>query len=478
MFLFVIIYLSAPVFLVLFSFFSYPFVVSSSVALTVLIFCLYRTQREEDNRFFCLQAIVRYWPLLLVTITITSLCFVSPFDVWDWDKHFAFFNLLQEKSWPPVIELNGDTWFLRFYLGWYMLPALFVKIFGASLLTPSMLIWTAAGMLATLVIAFHQLDKARYLFIATLVFLLFSSLDIVGAWLNNSIPPLFPNWPQTWTSWGEIWPALTSLAWSPHHTIPSWLGVVIFLYKRCYAVQYGAVLIIMVAMWSPFSAIGLLPVATWALLKEGIKNALTPQNLLVAPLLAVPIVLYMLQQTDMIPFMFSWEHANFSVIGFIIFCLIEFLLILIILHQIRPKERELIIVVAIFLTSICLFRYGVMNDLLVRGSIPLVCLMSIWVARSMLENRDWRRVILATYMMVAAVPVMVAFVEGIKPTMPRAYREITLKEFLHKTKSPEADYLYQGNLYQHYFLARASHVLRIYNIPLVRGLPDSGDSKE
>src|SRR5687767_11829973 len=47
---------------------------------------------------------------------------------WDWLKHFAIINELADHPWPAI---RADTQtFLRYYLGYYMVPGLLVKLFG------------------------------------------------------------------------------------------------------------------------------------------------------------------------------------------------------------------------------------------------------------------------------------------------------------------------------------------------------------
>lgn len=167
MFTLAIAYLSLPVFLVLFTFFSTPFVWLSAIALVVLLFCLLNSQ--QDTKVYHKIKIRHCWPLLLVALVVTYLCVVSPFDIWDWEKHYAIFNALINKSWPPVVELKEQTYFLRYFTAWYALPSLFAKIFGTQLLTLAIFIWTTAGVFIALLLAFSYLSKTSHLFTVPLM---------------------------------------------------------------------------------------------------------------------------------------------------------------------------------------------------------------------------------------------------------------------------------------------------------------------
>lgn len=461
MFIFTVWYLLASPIILMTSFFSDFFALTSSLAIAILVFCTYSTITSMRNKQNRIKISIKHWPLLLTALVIAYLCLVFAFNVWDWEKHYAIFDLLTKESWPPVIRLDGDIWFLRYYLGWYIVPALFVKIFGLPLL-PVLIVWTAAGLFTALFLAFHNIHKTSHLLIASFVFFFFSGLDIVGAMLNNFVPPPFPHWPQIWSGWGEIWPALTGIAWVPQHVIGGWIGACLFLFNRHLAVRYSAVIIVAVALWSPFCAIGLLSIAAWATYKEGMRNAFTLQNLLAAPLLAIPIALYLTQSTVQMPFTSAGGHPDFSFYRLVLFSVTEFLLILFILYMIRQKDRSLVIVLGMFLTSLCLVRFGVLNDLLMRGSIPAICIISVWTAKSLLKSKGWSREILIAYMVIAAFPVGYAFINGImRPRVDRNMTFTKLTRIYPYDKYPEMTYSY---------LVKIENARHVISKPLMRNI--------
>ena len=74
--------------------------------------------------------------LLCATISCLFLCacgYVPPLGrSWDWIKHFAIINELADHPWPPVND-EPHT-FLRYYLGYYLVPPCFLAHLAASLL--------------------------------------------------------------------------------------------------------------------------------------------------------------------------------------------------------------------------------------------------------------------------------------------------------------------------------------------------------
>ncbi len=473
MFVFALAYLSLPVFMFLLAAFSLPFTLLSAVALVALVFCLFNSWQRGQTRP-PRSKIKNYAPLLLTALVVTYFCTVSPFDIWDWEKHYAILNALIQNPWPPVIELNEQTYFLRYFTAWHVLPALFAKIFGTQYLTAVLFIWTATGVFIALALAFSYLRKPSHLFLAALVFFFFAGLDLIGAWLHGYVPPLFMHWPNIWISWGEMWPALTGLAWTPQHVVGGWIGTSLFVYNRRLAVKYSAVIIVMVSMWSAFPAIGLIPIALWAARQEGYRTACTPQNLLTAPLAAISIALYLLQGAGDVPFMFVWQHHGFSLYGFVLFCIFEFLLILGILYLLLKKERGLIVTLASFLFGLCLIRYGDYNDLLMRGAIPSICIMSMLAFRALLTSKDFWREIVIVYLFVGAFPVAIAFILGVSPASGRVDKQTDFKKLT-------TLYPYEKEEYRHVtfnYLARTGDAINLFAVPLMRGLPDTQAGKE
>ena len=467
MFIFGVVYLSIPVFLVLFTFFSAPFVLLSAIALVLLVFCLYKSHYEGSNIDLHLQTLTRYWPLLLVSLTIAYLSLVYPFKYQDWGKHFAILNTLIGQSWPPVIEVNEQTWFLRYCVAWYALPALFAKIIGLQSLTVAMVIWTAAGLFIALVLAFHNVRNTWFLFVSALVFFFFSGLDIVRIFFQHHVEPINPGWLNWWPGIGLVASNLFFVAWIPQHIAGTCVAASLFIYNRRLALQYSGAIVVMTALWSPFGAVGLVPAVVWAVLKEGYKLAFSQQNLLIAPLLGISVLLYLTQGAGQVPFMFAWQHPDFSLTSFIWFCVIEFLLILGVLYWFEREERALIVILAMFLLLISLLRWGTLNELLMKGSIPAVCIIAILVTKSLLKslkNGGWHREILVAYLIAGAFPVAVAFVKGL--SMERVDKKMTFEKLASIYNHPKDPFI------THQYLVKPEDMAKAFGVSILRELPE------
>ena len=134
MFPIAVVYLCVPLYIWLFSFLNLWWVSLAAVVLAVLSCCLWQTHRQHKTALP--QPLWCYWPLLLIVAVLVLAGIWSPFNYWDWQKHFALFNLLIDHDWPPHITLLEEEYFLRYGIGWYLVPALLTKLSSFAVLTP------------------------------------------------------------------------------------------------------------------------------------------------------------------------------------------------------------------------------------------------------------------------------------------------------------------------------------------------------
>lgn len=421
----VIAYLCTPLFIFLFTFLNLWLTTLSAVLLVVLLCCVWRTSARQATPLS--QPLVRYWPLLMIVAGIVYAGIWPPFDFMDWRKHFALFNLLIDQSWPPYLELRGEEYFLRYGLGWYLVPALSARVLGAAALTPTLYVWTVLGTCLALLLCLREMRRWQHLLLATLVFFFFSGLDLVGAWFlqNLTRESLSLHWLQWWVGWGQIAPNLYGITWVPQHALPAWLGTCLVFAQRRLAVQYGAVLLAAAALWSPLAAIGLLPLYLYALCKEGWRVALSLPNLALAPLL-VPLLFYFRSDAGSIPLALATSQA--SLFSLVLFALLEFgVATLLILLCNRRADRGLLFTSFLSLVVLVSVRFGELNDLLMRGSIAAVSVLALLSSRALLHECSaprtrFSKCLLAIYLLVAALPVVAALVRSVNPSTPRIAR--------------------------------------------------------
>ncbi|MGX4643848.1 hypothetical protein [Massilia sp. SYSU DXS3249] len=318
------------------------------------------------------------WPYLALAAGCVWLSgVVPPFaDNHDWYKHYALFNELAEQSWPAAVPHNGGLSTLRYSLSYYVFPALVAKYAGHEFLGGAIFVWTTLGLYIALVTAFHaraQAVASRFLLCA--VFLLFSGADILGKYLTGFVHPV-PMHFEWWATFGQLSSSVTSLFWTPQHAISGWVATFMIVRFPERALQSGGVLAAAVAVWSPFSAIGLVPVFLWAMYRSGYRHVPTWMNLLAAPVLLCASAYFLTRGAAGIPASFIWSVKGFGIDTWLAFLLLEFGAIAAALYLAQGRNLALIVAGAGFLLLLSLFSLGAYNDLLMRASLPALALLA------------------------------------------------------------------------------------------------------
>lgn len=412
MFFLALAYLAIPVFILIFSLFSWPFVVGATIALAVLIFDVYR-QLPTANAT-PIPSLRNSYPLILITVFLVAVGVICPYDHVDWEKSIGVFNLLRDAEFPPIFtRLDGEPRLLRYYLGWYIVPSISARFGGDFLLTPVIFLSTTFGIVLALLMTFAQLKSRGAFLVAAITFFLFSGLDIIGVWVTgryNCCSPfdLF----QWYVSWGAINPPLLGTSMHPQHALPAWLGVGMLLAERRLTLRYSVLIGAVILMWSPIVAIGLIPIYVWATVKEGLKTIITPANTIAAPLVAISIVSYLTQSTGAMPFFAIWEVASIS--RLLMFFLLEFLVIAIAIYQARREDNQLLSLSVICLLVFSLISYGVVNDFIIRVTMPYVFILAFLAVKAVIINRGSPRTdFLTICLIVGAIPIIVSLFNGV-----------------------------------------------------------------
>jgi hypothetical protein len=394
-------YLTAP--LIIF-FASFATTMVAGPALAVILTVLYRARPRrlsngipDPRRFFLC--------MLAATLFLWACAYLPPFErTWDWTKHFAIINELAQNSWPPVNEATHT--FLRYGLGFYLIPGLVTAVLGERMIEPAVFLQTWIGLLLVLALLLHKIRPLRP---ATFlgVFLLFSGLDLIGWILFSPNRSIFAN-KEWWTAPNYLFAYeghATLFLWVPQHALAGMLGILLLLPEGDEAPppRMLGLLGAAVAFWSPLVAFGLLPFAI-ELTARSPRAILTDWgNLLCVLAVYVPLLSYLLAGSGTIEHGFNWSRAGFSIPRYTTFFMLEAGLYLMALRLFGWQHLRYPAIVIGVLLLLPLYRVGIYNDFTMRASIPALTLIAIAAASAVTDAKGHRWIPLAILLTIGGV---------------------------------------------------------------------------
>ena len=361
----------------------------------------------------------------------------------DWIKHRLVFLELSRGDWPTslpsYLEIPAH---LRYYLGFYMVPGLVARLFGAAALNWAVPLWTWCG--ASLVLILFTRDyRAWKVFVAALILILFGGMDFARTlllgrphWLVLRVG--FDGWPWIELGRGSLeWVGYDGLAlqytsptvallWVPQHFIAAGIYTLLLFQLRRHErfLAVSGVLVVGSLFWSPLVALGLLPLVLVLLVENGIRPFLRWQNLVLAlPLASLIVVFLSSGSVSSIPHGWLWTMHEYvipklpRVISAVY--LSEFLLVAALLCILRPQLLREPFFIASLATLLFLpwYKFGVHNDLMTRGSLPALLLLAYFSAGVIVgqwpeltrAGHAYRRVALAGLVVVLGIGIVTPF---------------------------------------------------------------------
>ena len=280
------------------------------------------------------RLLANLFPMLAISILFVALTpmsgLVVPFEGGDWAKHRSLLTDLVQSDWPAQTQVVGEqreeeSAYLRYYLAFYLVPAFIAKPFGLPGLNWAVPLWTLLGwLLATLVFVHGRPRPVRHRH-GTSGWACFALIDLpdVMAFLG-SVASLFganPSdtldfWSLPMTEQRAITPhnhLSLLLRVSPQHSLGGVIAAAVVMRSQDNMQFHGvmAVVLTSLAWWSPYSAVGVMFLMVGIVASVGLRPALTWQNLLVAPLLAVPLAIFIMTRGDVSAQLnWSWEVSS------------------------------------------------------------------------------------------------------------------------------------------------------------------------
>lgn len=328
---------------------------------------------------------------------------------YDWHKHHAVFNDLMNFEWPVVYENNS---MLTYYLGSYIVPSFFGKIFHSALVMRwAIPVWNAIGLtiVYSTVCYLLKLQTIPKKVITFFIILLWGGATVLGNLIYHgvhsdvlAIIPFNYKWIDIETIRVHFASNYDALHDAFQHVITPWLSVCFFMCNKKNYESY-----IMIALPLLFSAtfgfVYFVPIlliyALWNLRRskfaEWIKSVFGWGNCLMLPLTAILIMYFYDYLLSEKPSSMGFKINTFKGIFdfYLIFVLVEFFAYSLLLFK-TNKRNPIFYIINVELLIIPFISLGLYNDLLSRGSIParfilMILCLELFYNTSMKNWRMW-----------------------------------------------------------------------------------------
>jgi hypothetical protein len=385
-------YLAAPVFLFLLRWYNHAIGFPLFCALLFLVdhVSRYSDLKNGDGTPYRYKVNVRLMiPTALLTILVAWGGLGA--NYYDWQKHRALFYDLTMCDWPVGYVWWDLEYLMSYYLMYYLPPAAVASLLGLQWLHHVVEVWTVFGY-GLVFFGFFSRSRtlAEWLLLCFVLFA-FAGWDVVGWRWRHWEWPAFPEHLVQWNGL-ETGSNLSIFFWVPQHAIAAWLSGMLLFQPQLSSAQrarFGALLLALVAHWSPLVAVGLcFFVALDAVyaLKEHRFNPFpvirsNAPMLLMSLALVAPFYLYLTR--DMSNVYHTWTFYNWDefvpyYLGFFFATVFILFLSVYLLAGVRNDERYLNLCAVILLLS-PLYCFGTVNDLAMRG--PMVAyFFLLWTA--------------------------------------------------------------------------------------------------
>jgi hypothetical protein len=310
----------------------------------------------------------------------------------DWWVRDAVLLDLVRDPWPVTYTIDGVETLLRAPVGFYLPAALVGKLFGVRAADLMILIWTTLGVALVFIFMLSDRPTVKVAIIRILIFVGFSGMDILPT-LARDNPHHIGAMIEWWPRYMQYGSSTTQLFWGPNHALPGWIATAWLLSRDAKAsmIRPGGLFVILTPIWAPLTALGLLPLVAAAVIRNvrvaGLSRVvfavLDVRVVAIAAICALFVLPYLVAGGDKIPVGLisdipfvgdDWVRRYFEFIFF------EFLGLAALLVKKAPADPLIWVASAVLLT-LPFFRFGPYNDLVMRGSIPALALLAIYLGR-------------------------------------------------------------------------------------------------
>jgi hypothetical protein len=269
----------------------------------------------------------------------------------------------------------------------FLIPAIVGKAYGTAMADLAMLLQNSLLLTLLLGLGSTLFESARERFVAFVVVVSFSGMDLIGQLLRSSATgEAIPDHLERWAGM-QYSSHLTQAFWVPQHAMAGWFGALLFLLWRDRRISLGEMYLLlqMLLLLSPLGVMGVLPFAAYAGIASLLQHSLRPGDFIlpaVTTWLCAPAVLYLGAAGESVGF----RSSSILPIAYLLFELLEvfvFIFCVAALNRKNAPDIRLLLVVAACLIAIPLIQVGEGGDFTMRVSISALALLAFLVAQAL-----------------------------------------------------------------------------------------------
>lgn len=435
------IYLSLPLFVFLLSWLDYPFAFVFSLLFALAFYKVYLTTKKDTEADDELPCLSKKTSISLLGLALFWCFFagIGYFYYQSFDYHFrnAVFRDLIIYEWPVMYD-RADTPMV-YYMAFWLIPAVLAKfselfIYNAYLnfivANVYLLIYAVFGVWLIFMLLSLAL-KAKHTkgaLVCSLLFMLFSGLDIIGIMFFTVQEQPFRFHLDWWATFIQYSSLTTDMFWVFNQFIPTALMTLLIYVNR--DIRNFGFLITLALFFSPYPSAGVgIFLVTYAGKefwlsadkKAFLNNEIfSVQNIIGVFWLLPVVVLYFITNSDgMGKLWYIFDYTTPK--RLIIFMILEYLLYAAVLWC--SYKREVFFTAAIAsLMLIPFFRVDAQNNFCMRASIPGLVILAVYVISFLKDNlknkkNKYSYAVLVILFCIGAVTPLTEFYRGLYYTI-------------------------------------------------------------
>lgn len=378
----------------------------------VLLFGLYFfiRKRYKEVQHFYIEPIA----LLAIIVAIIVWVYLSGVGGYfcqrqDWHYRNALLRDLIDYTWPVIYPETGNG--LVYYCTFWMVPALFGKMFGWEAANFCLYLWTCIGIFISmlLICKLLGLSTLKKIGIMICLYVCWSGLNILGeiamaVWGHGegSIIGGAFGWPE-YISNLQYTPNNALLEWVFNQTIVPWIVVPLFLQDK--RIDILAYLGLCMFPFAPFPFVGFFGICVmWALFEAVCLIKESKYKQLLKSVFSIPNIIAILSVFVVFGLLFlcnaavngstgaggmelyteSEDYSNKQFLCTLMFYVLEFLVYSVLIFK-ENKKNLIYWVINIILVICPLIKVGTGRDFCMRASIPALFILMIMVIKKICQ---------------------------------------------------------------------------------------------